>query len=370
MNVLVTGADGFLGWHTRARMHAISQDSVLPARRSNWHDLPDLAARSDTVLHIAGVNRGESWAVERDNIALAEDVAAAIHTSRVRRIVYANSIQAVADSPYGRGKARAGDILAAAAAGIGAEFVNVRLPNIFGEGCRPHYNSFVATFIQHVLDQTVPHIADRPIELLHVQDAAIVLIEAISATAAPTDPTGIQTTVQSVFDTLSGMYALYKTGDIPALDTPLDVQLFNTLRYAMFPDHYPILLSRHADHRGVLTEAVKVHGGQGQSFVSTTVPGVTRGEHFHLHKVERFVVVRGRARIRLRKVLGSELISFDVDGDNPAIIDMPTLWAHNITNTGDEEIVTLFWANELFDPEAPDTYPEPVRVTEVDEVIR
>jgi UDP-2-acetamido-2,6-beta-L-arabino-hexul-4-ose reductase len=98
--------------------------------------------------------------------------------------------------------------------------------------------------------------------------------------------------------------------------------------------------------------------------VSTTVPGVTRGEHFHLHKVERFVVVRGRARIELRKVLSSGVVTFDVDGDHPAVIDMPTLWAHNITNTGDTEVVTLFWANEIFDPAAPDTYAEPVRIVE------
>jgi len=366
MRVLITGAEGFLGWHTSARMHATSEHELVPVGRTDWHRLGALLADCEAVLHIAGVNRGEPDVVETGNTDLAEELATAIAASSVRRVVYANSIQAGSGSPYGRGKARAAEVLAKAAEQAGAEFVDIRLPNLFGEGCRPNYNSFVATFVRHVLDGSVPEIVDRPIELLHVQDAAALLIAAIDSSVS-TDPSGTPTTVKTVLDKLTSMFALYRTGDIPALESPLDVQLFNTLRYAMFPAHYPIRLPKHADHRGALTEAVKVHGGQGQSFVSTTVPGVTRGEHFHLHKIERFVVVRGRARIELRKVLSSEVLTFDVDGDEPAVIDMPTLWAHNITNTGDTEVITLFWANEIFDPAAPDTYPEPVRqLQEVD----
>lgn len=369
MRILLTGAGGFLGWHTHARIYATSGLEVLPVTRSNWDQLPELASRSDAVVHIAGVNRGEPTEVEQGNITLAEDLATALRRSPVRRVIFANSIQAGNDTPYGRGKYLAADILRAAARDIGAAFADVQLPNLFGEGGRPSYNSFVATFVDRVISQSVPQIADRSIELLHVQRAAKVLTDelaspVVGASDGVLTPQGLPTTVQSIYDTLADMFTLYRTGDIPALATDLDVQLFNTLRYALFPKHYPIALAKHADHRGALTEAVKVHGGQGQSFVSTTVPGVTRGEHFHLQKVERFVVVRGQARIELRKVLGSEVIGFDVDGDNPAVVDMPTLWAHNITNTGDTELVTLFWANELFDPNAPDTYPERVRVAE------
>lgn len=373
MSVLLSGAEGFLGWHTHARLHATVGQEVIPVGRSRWARLPGLASRAESVIHVAGVNRGEPHAVEQGNVDLAEDMARAIASSSVRRVIYANSIQAGTDSPYGRGKERAREILSTAARKIGAEFVDVRLPNLFGEGGRPNYNSFVATFVQHVINQTVPQITDRHIELLHVQDAAATLIAALASGSDQQpervlNPGGRPTTVQNVYDMLAGMFELYRSGDIPALNSDLDLQLFNTLRYAMFPDHYPIPLPRHADHRGALTEAVKVHGGQGQSFVSTTVPGVTRGEHFHLHKVERFVVVRGRARIELRKVLGSEVVGFDVDGDRPAVIDMPTLWAHNITNTGNDEVVTLFWANEIFDPAAPDTYAEPVRSVDAEEV--
>jgi UDP-2-acetamido-2,6-beta-L-arabino-hexul-4-ose reductase len=136
--------------------------------------------------------------------------------------------------------------------------------------------------------------------------------------------------------------------------------LFNTYRAALFPNHYPIALTAHADERGRLVETVRAHGGQGQTFVSTTRPGITRGEHFHLGKVERFVVLSGRARISLRRVCTDEIVSFDVSGEAPAVVDMPTMWVHNITNIGDTELTTLFWTHSLFDPDNPDTFWEPV----------
>ncbi len=153
-----------------------------------------------------------------------------------------------------------------------------------------------------------------------------------------------------VYDLLCGFHDRYITGDIPPLLSDFDLHLFNTLRAAMFPDRYPIDLTKHSDSRGDLVECVRSHGGQGQTFVSTTHPGITRGEHFHLAKIERFVVLRGRARISLRRLLHDGVVNFDVSGDEPCVIDMPTLWAHNITNTGSEELVTLFWTNTVFDP--------------------
>lgn len=370
MRVVVTGAAGFLGWHTRVRLRAASDHTVVPVDRRAWKDLPRLAVGADAVIHIAGVNRGEPEMVEKQNVRLAEELAATVRaTPSIRRIVYANSIQSEADNPYGRGKARAAVVLAAAASETGGEFVDIRLPNLFGEGCRPNYNSFVATFVQHVIDRTVPEIADRPIRLLHVQEAAAALIEGLDR--APEPPVGTPTTVKSVYDTLESMLELYEeSGDIPPLLTALDVQLFNTLRFSLFPSRYPIALPTHADNRGALTVAVKAHGGMSQTFVSTTAPGVMRGEHFHLRKIERFVVISGTARIELRKVLADEVVAFDVTGDKPVIIDMPTGWAHNIANTGDNVVITLFWTNEVFDPTDPDTYPESVRQPSCEAVAR
>jgi UDP-2-acetamido-2,6-beta-L-arabino-hexul-4-ose reductase len=158
---------------------------------------------------------------------------------------------------------------------------------------------------------------------------------------------------------LGATAARYRTGDIPALRDRHEVRLFNTYRSHCFPDHYPIPLIRHADARGELVEVVKAHGG-GQTFHSTTRPGVTRGEHYHLAKVERFAVLRGSAEIALRRVGGESVVRFAVSGDDPVVVDMPAMWAHSITNTGRDELLTCFWSNEIFDPARPDTYPEPV----------
>lgn len=361
MKILLTGADGFLGWHLRARLRATTDHQVIAVGRA---DMPQLAGRLDDVecvIHLAGVNRGDDAAVERGNADAAAAVGEAVRTSgRAPRIIFANSIQAGADSPYGRGKAAASELLAAAAATAGSAYVDVLLPNLFGEHGRPHYNSFVATFVEAVLTGRTPEIADRPVELLHVQAAAQSLIEAISSTDSRCEPAGTPTTVRTVLDTLVRFNELYTVGDIPDLHDDLDVNLFNTLRSARFPEGSPIPLTPRSDDRGRLVEVVRAHGGEGQTFVSTTRPGITRGEHFHLHKIERFVVVAGRARISLRRLLTTEVVTFDVDGGTPVAVDMPTLWVHNITNVGSSELVTVFWANELFDPAAPDTIAEPV----------
>ena len=124
----------------------------------------------------------------------------------------------------------------------------------------------------------------------------------------------------------------------------------------MWPDAYPFALTKHADHRGAFFEVVRAWG-QGQTSISTTVPGVIRGEHYHLNKVERFAVISGKATIRVRRLFTDDVVEFDVAGDEPCFIDMPPLCTHDITNTGDSELVTLFWSHDHFDPENGDTYP-------------
>ncbi len=367
MKVVVTGADGFLGWHLRVRARAEGNHEVVPVNRSNWVELPALLRSADAVIHIAGVNRGEPDDVEKANVDLARDVARAMEADgKPRRIVYANSIQSGNQTSYGTGKAAAAEVLGSSAERTGGEFVDVRLPNLFGEHGRPDYNSFVATFVDLVATGGSPNIVDRLVPLLHVQAAAEALLDAMTGPTGVRSPAGTDVGVQQVWDLLNAFAETYSSGDIPRLTSQLDVDLFNTLRARLFPERYPIRLTSHADDRGRLVETVRSHGGQGQTFVSTTRPGITRGEHFHLRKIERFVVVSGQARISLRKVLTDEAVSFEVSGAEPVIIDMPTMWAHNITNTGDDELVTLFWTNELFDPADPDTYREPVLLEKVD----
>jgi UDP-2-acetamido-2,6-beta-L-arabino-hexul-4-ose reductase len=337
---------------------------MIPVTRSTWSDLDRLVADADAVLHIAGVNRGPDSEVRDGNIGLATDVAAAVRSSGARpRVVFANSVQCGNLTPYGEGKAGAAAVLTALAAELGVPAVDVRLPNLFGEHGRPRYNSFVPTFVEAVMERRMPFIEDRPIELLHVQQAAQVLIGALEGGTGLVEPRGKPTTVQAVFDKLVNFDRLYALGDIPPLLSDLDVDLFNTLRAALFPSHFPIQLSPRSDERGSLVEIVRAHGGPGQTFVSSTRPGMTRGEHFHLRKIERFVVLAGRATITLRRLFSQQTVTFAVSGVRPCIVDMPTLWAHNITNTGSSHLTTLFWTHELFDPSRPDTYAEPVAVT-------
>lgn len=362
MRVVFTGADGFLGWHTRVRARALADLEVVPVAQADWVELPRLVAGTDAVIHIAGVNRGPEKEVEEGNVRLAEDLVGALRSAGgAPAVVYANSIQAGNGTPYGRGKERAGQILAQYAASVGARFVDVVFSNLFGEHGRPDYNSFVATFAHRIAGGVPAEVVDREVELLHVQAAADALLAGLDSIAdGVVRPVGESTTVVTVKNTLERFREVYGSGDIPLLGSQFEVNLFNTLRAAMFPQYYPIPLLRRTDPRGSLVETVRCHGGEGQTFFSTTKPGVTRGQHFHLRKVERFVVVAGTAQIALRKVLTDETVTFQVTGEAPAIVDMPTLWAHNITNTGDTELLTMFWTNELFNPEDPDTHPENV----------
>lgn len=362
MKIVVTGAYGFLGWHLRVRLRALTEHKVVALGRQDFANLYAETADADAVVHVAGVNRGRPEVVEGENIALAEAVARAVRQSPTSpRVVYANSVRAGDDTAYGRGKAAARDLLGSAAVDVGAPLVDVRLPNLFGEHGKPDYNSFVATFVRAAVEGQPPHIADRPVQLLHAQSAAQELIEAAElGSDATIRPAGTTTSVAEVWEKLRQVYQRYRRGEIPPLPTRLDVDLFNTLRTAMFPRCYPISLVVHRDQRGDLVECVRSHGGQGQCFVSSTVPGVTRGDHFHLEKVERFVVVRGRARIALRRLFHDDVVSFEVSGTEPCVVDMPTMWAHNITNIGDDELVTFFWTHTLFDPSAADTFAEKV----------
>jgi UDP-2-acetamido-2,6-beta-L-arabino-hexul-4-ose reductase len=357
----VTGAAGFLGWHLRCRLRALTGHDVLTVDREQWSAVDAEAGGIDAIIHVAGINRGSDAEVEQGNIELARDVVrVARESGSAPRIVFANSIRAGEDSPYGVGKGIASDLLEEAAAGLGSAYVDVRLPNLFGEHGRPRYNSFVASFVDAILRGEKPQIADRPVALLHAQSAVQVLIDGLETDEKRLEPAGTRTTVQDVFDALCRFHVLYAAGGIPPLLTSMDVDLFNTLRSAGFVRGGPISLAPRVDDRGSLVEVARSHGGPGQSFVSTTRPGITRGEHFHLRKIERFVVVDGSARISLRRLFTDEVVSFDVTGEAAVAVDMPTMWAHKITNTGASDLTTVFWANELFDPAAPDTFPEAV----------
>ncbi|MCI9888338.1 NAD-dependent epimerase/dehydratase family protein [Micrococcales bacterium 31B] len=365
MKILVTGARGFLGWHTRLRAHALHPDlDIVGVGREDVADLPRLADGVDVVIHIAGVNRAESdEAVERGNIDLADALVAALPPT-VRRIVFANSIQAELDNPYGRGKAAAATALREWAESHGARFSDVLLPNLFGEHGKPDYNSFVATFAHRIAHgEPVTVTGDREVALLHVQDAAEVLLsEAVREGADVTTirPPGHPIGISALAQMLQNFYDAYRTATLPALATRFETHVFNTLRAAMFPAQAPFTLTPHSDARGTFFECARVLGGEGQTSFSTTVPGIRRGDHYHLRKIERFIVIAGTGIIRLRRMLTDEVVEFRVSGSEPVAVDMPTGWSHSVENTGNDDMLTMFWINEIYNPDDPDTFFEAV----------
>jgi UDP-2-acetamido-2,6-beta-L-arabino-hexul-4-ose reductase len=317
----------------------------------------------DAVIHLAGVNRAESEDLFNENISLATKLTDALdRVSAHPVVVFANSIQSGNRSAFGQTKQAATDHLTAWGRQTGAPVADVRLPNLFGEHGRPHYNSVVATFCYELAHGGKPTIVDdREIPLLHVQDAVDQMLELVEKrTAGIFHPAGSPTLVSALMSKLVGFHDLYMTGQIPDISTALDRALFNTYRSFCFPDHYPIRPTLRSDVRGELFECLLSHGGKSLVFCSTSRPGVTRGEHFHLRKVERFLVLRGTGMIALRRLFDQAIVRFRVSGQRPAIVDMPTMWTHSITNTGADEMLTMFWADEILDPEHPDTYAEPV----------
>lgn len=372
LKIAVTGATGLLGWHAAARLHVricaarfrgeMPSIEMVTIDRAVFSDADALAAALsgvDAVLHFAGVNRANPVDLEAANPAIAETLVAGCRAAGVTpQIVYANTIHAGADNPYGRSKARAGQILLDA----GGRYTDLVLPHIFGEGARPRYNNVTATLIEALLEGETPDInPDGAVSLLHAGAAAEAAIgAALSGQAGPIAPEPRPITVPALWDKLKGFHDSYSAGIYPDLSDPFDLALFNSYRDASYPGGWPRPLKLNTDPRGTLFEAAKSAGGGGQTFLSWTEPGATRGDHFHLGKVERFLVVEGEAVIRIRRVLGSEVWEYRVSGAEPAPVDMPVLHTHSIENVGDRPLLTLFWTHEIFDPAAPDTYADPV----------
>lgn len=364
MSIVATGAGGFLGWHTRVLLHSLGEGDIVALPVGAAYDAEAAAATisgTERVLHLAGVNRGTDDEVHDGNIEFAEQLAQAVRAAATPPpvVVFANSVQAGDDSPYGRGKRRAAKVLSQAASSVGAEFVDLRLPNLFGEHGRPFYNSVTATFCHLLSRGESPSIeVDRELTLLHAQDAAAALLGETTADQAA-DRTQIRT-VSELLMRLRQFASMYATGGLPDLVDDFDRDLFNTYRSFAFEVQPSHPLTQNTDARGSFTEVVRSAGGGGQTSFSTTVPGVTRGQHYHRRKIERFTVVDGTATITLRRLFHDDIVSLPVSGAAPVAVDMPTMWAHAITNDGDTTLTTLFWADEVFDPAAPDTVPETV----------
>ncbi|HMZ53338.1 MAG TPA: NAD-dependent epimerase/dehydratase family protein [Nitrospira sp.] len=367
MKIGVTGSDGLLGFHIRAFLHA-SKDSrqIRLANRATFQDagaLDEFVSGLDALIHCAGMNRGGDAEVERVNCWLAETLIASLERTGAKpRIVFANSTHFDRDTGYGRGKRKAGEQLVAWGGRMGVSVSNVILPHIFGEFGRPFYNSVVSTFCHQLANGETPCIhVDGGLELVHAQEVAELFMQLIRSQAEGEGRihriAGQPLKVSELLELLNEFRDKYEHGIIPAFRDVFQVRLFNVLRSYKFPQAYPRRLALHSDARGSLFEAVKSEGG-GQTFLSSTGQGITRGNHFHLRKVERFLVIDGEGEIRLRRLFSNDVISFRVTGRAPSYVDIPNFYTHSITNVGDGNLQTLFWTNEIFNPADSDTFPE------------
>ncbi len=367
MKIGITGADGLIGTHLRAFLH--SRDGIAEVRLARRDTFQSSAALDafviglDGVIHCAGVNRGDEAEVEQTNAWLAETLVAAFERTGARPdVVYTNSTHSERDSAYGRGKGAAAACLENWGGRFGANVCNLILPHVFGEFGKPFYNSVVSTFCHQLAHNEAPQIqVDGQLELVHAQDVACCCLAALNEGRKGTQRlSGEPQKVSELLARLRMLLERYRQDVFPDLRNPLDLRLFNTLRSYLYPNHYPRALKLHSDARGNLFEAVKADQG-GQIFLSNTHPGITRGNHYHLRKVERFLVVSGEAEICLRRIFDDQIITFRLSGDQPSYVDMPTLHTHSITNVGTVELQTLFWTNEIFDPQDPDTFAEIVK---------
>lgn len=417
MNVLVTGSRGFIGKNLIAWLVQETEIQVLEFDQE--HTLSELAERlavADLVYHLAGVNRPQS--VEEfhtGNVELTAQICELLlRNGRATPIVFSSSIQAELDNPYGISKRRAEAVLADYAQRSGAAVAIFRLHNVFGKWCRPHYNSVVATFcyqIAHDLPITISD-PDREVPLVHVDDVVQAFLEIgeeirgqksggsgqrsevgklidtcnfypSPATLVYCEARPIYTvTLGRLADLIRSFRASRQTLVAPDLSDPFVYKLYGTYLSYLEPSDFAYDLTQRTDARGALAEFIK-SPPFGQIFVSRTRPGVTRGNHFHHTKAEKFLVLEGEAVVRLRAIRnqrtgvtgqrsevrdqgaegggqGVEVIEYRVSGRDFRVVDIPPGYTHSIENVGDGELVTLFWASEVFDSHKPDTYYEQV----------
>jgi UDP-2-acetamido-2,6-beta-L-arabino-hexul-4-ose reductase len=374
----ITGQAGFVGTHLYNTLGLLPEKFTRMAFEDvffqNNHILEDFVSQCDVIVHLAAMNRhNDPQVIYETNVELVNKlIDACEETKSTPHILLSSSTQEERDNLYGRSKKKGRELLEKWADQNNAQFTGLIIPNVYGPFGNPYYNSVVATFCHQLTHNEQPRIEiDGEIKLIYVGELVAQIIEIIEEVHTKhLDDVVIQqiklqhTTevrVSKILQLLEGYKTSYfEKGEIPALDTPFQLNLFNT--FLCYIDHstfFPFKLKLNTDDRGSFVETVKLNSG-GQVSFSTTVPEITRGNHYHTRKAERFAVIKGKARIDIRRIGTNKVLSFELDGRQPSFVDMPIWFTHNITNIGEDELYTIFWINEHFNPGEPDTYFEKV----------
>jgi len=346
MKVGITGATGFIGYHTYHTLRLTTDWEVIALDR-NFKDDPRIK-ECDWVIHLAGKNRGSNDSILVHNVGMASQLKDAV--SRECKIIFASSTQ-VDDLPDLLPKALSEQYTYAWSKLRGEEILeghkSFRIPNVFGEFGRPNYNSFVATFAHKICNGGEPEILeDNYVRLVHVSDVVKVFKYYIeTGNATPFRSQGHL--VSSILEQFKIWHKTYSQGGVvPPFDNSFDLKMFNTFRSFIELEDRLFPTTPHSDDRGTLTEVVDFSPSWGKVFTSTTNPGFTRGGHYHLHKFERFCVISGEATIRMRKIGTDEILNYEVSGNKIEVVDMPTFYTHDITNTGKGKMTAIFWTTK------------------------
>ena len=373
--VLITGSRGFIGKNLLAHLAEMNEVRVLAV---HWDDSDniwkDLIAQADKIVHLAGVNRPEDpEEFEQGNVGLTKKICTfAAEANHRPHIIMSSSIQARLDNAYGASKKRAEEELKKYSAEAYAKVSIIRLKNVFGKWCRPNYNSVVATFCHNIACDKPIEIRDPTfeLELVHVDDVVATILEELKSTVSEeqivehgNEMPSAQIRLGELAERIQEFRDMGSSLLIPDLSDPFVQQLYSTFLSYVDPSKWEYGLQKREDNRGSLAEFVK-SDGFGQIFVSRTKPGITRGNHYHHVKTEKFLVLSGQGLIRLRHINDTKVIEYLVRGDEYRVVDIPPGYTHSIENVGDSEMVTLFWANEIFDPNQPDTYFQNVEVSD------
>lgn len=364
-NVLITGAQGFIGKNLQAVLKT-RNDITLHVFdiEDSQSVLEEYLKKADFIFHLAGVNRPQNVSdYDQVNRGLTEIIIGLLKKFNKKiPVVFSSSIQANLDNPYGQSKKEAETSLIEYSKSQQSPMYIFRLPNVFGKWCRPNYNSVVATFcynIAHGLDITI---SDRSTELtlVYIDHVIQEFIKVFDGFSIPNKfyyeiPQQFKITLGELADTLYNFKGIRKTLVIPDLSDDLTRFLYSTYLSYLEKDDFSYQPLMKRDDRGILAELFKSEYS-GQIFISRSYPGIKRGNHYHHTKVEKFCVVKGKALIQLRHILEKEIISYQVSDEKIEIIDIPPGYTHSIENIGQEELVVLFWANEIFNEKKPDTY--------------
>lgn len=368
----MTGARGFVGRNLAARLRNRPDVALL----EHHHDAPEAdlraaAARADVVVHLAGVNRPQDpKEFDEGNADFTATLGRALREQGRRpKLLFSSSVQAGADNPYGASKRRAEQALAELARSGGADVAIFRLKNIFGKWSRPNYNSVVATFC-HNLGRDLPiqvNDPDRPLELVYVDDVVEAFLREMDGPPrtdgwiVPDTIPSYRLTLGELADRIRSFRAMQTSLLVPDFSVRFNQQLYATYLSYLDPGRWEYGLDIKRDARGNLAEFIK-SPWFGQVFLSRTLPGITRGNHYHHTKTEKFLVIAGEGLIRFRQIDGTEIIEHRVRGEDYRVVEIPPGYTHSITNVGSTEMITLFWASETFDPNRPDTTFIPVEV--------